>query len=63
MALKMAEYAFQNGDARSCSLLGGLYRDGIVVPRNESKAKQYFEEGVRRGDKESKRALGLSVKE
>lgn len=63
MALKMAEYAFQNGDAQSCSLLGGLYRDGIVVPRNESKAKQYFEEGVRRGDNESKRALGLSVKE
>ena len=33
------------------------------MPRDESKAKLYFEEGVRRGDNESKRALGLSVKE
>ncbi|MGI5872600.1 MAG: tetratricopeptide repeat protein [Bacillota bacterium] len=63
MALKMAETAFQNGEPQSCSLLGGLYRDGIVVPKNEAKAKQYFEEGVKRGDTESKKALGIPIKE
>ena len=62
IALKMAEMAFQNGNAQSCSLLGSIYRDGIVVPQNKAKAKQYFEEGVKRGDTESKKALGLPVK-
>ncbi len=63
MALKMAEIAFQNGEAQSCSLLGDLYRAGIVVPQNEAMAKQYYEEGVKRGDMESKKALGLTVKD
>jgi len=61
MALKMAEEAFKNGEAESCSLLGNIYREGKIVPKNAAKAKQYFEEGVKRGDIESRKALGLPV--
>ena len=61
LALAMAEKAFKNGAPESCSLLGYLYKEGKVVARDEAKAKQYFEEGVKRGDEESKKALGLPV--
>ncbi len=61
LALKMAEEAYKNGDPQSCSLLGNLYKEGKVVSRDEAKARQYFEEGVKRGDEESKKALGLPV--
>lgn len=63
VALEMAEEAYQNGESQSCSLLGSLYMEGAIVPKNEAKAKQYYEEGVKRGDRESRKALGLSVEE
>ena len=32
LALKMTEVSFKNGAPQSCSLLGNLYMEGIVVP-------------------------------
>lgn len=61
LALTLAEEAYKNGNPQSCSLLGNLYKEGKVVTRDDAKAKQYFEEGVKRGDIESRKALTLPV--
>ena len=48
---KSAEKAFKNGCVEVCHLLGTVYRDGKIRPRDLDKAKAYFQEGAKRGSK------------
>ena len=52
-----ANEAYKNGCVEVCYLLGSVYRDGKICPKDMAKAKAYFEEGAKRGSKECKEAL------
>lgn len=52
-----ANEAYKNGSADVCHLLGSVYRDGKICPRDAAKAKAYFEEGAKRGSEDCRKAL------
>ena len=54
---KSAEKARRNGCVEVYHLLGSVYRDGEICPRNLNKAKEYFEEGAKRGSERCREAL------
>ena len=54
---KNAKEAYDKGCVEVCYLLGSVYRDGKICARDMTKAKSYFEEGVKRGSKQCKDAL------
>lgn len=54
---KSAEKAFRNGCVEVCHLLGTVYRDGKICPRDMEKAKAYFQEGAKRGSKRCREEL------
>ena len=55
--LACAEKAYQDGHADVCYLLGTVYRDGKIGPKDSVKAKAYFKEGAKRGSAKCKNAL------
>ena len=57
MFWKAAEDAYKNGSATICLTLGNVYRDGKICPRDLQKAKEYYTEGVKRGNKNCQKAL------
>ena len=57
MFWKAAEEAYKNGSATICLTLGNVYRDGKICPRDLKKAKEYYAEGVKRGDENCKKEL------
>ena len=57
MFWKAAEDAYKNGSATICLTLGNVYRDGKICPRDLKKAKEYYAEGVKRGDENCKKEL------
>ena len=54
---RCAEEAYKNGCVEVCYLLGSVFRDGKICPRDPVRAKAYFREGVKRGSKRCKEAL------
>ena len=54
---KNAKEAYDKGCVEVCYLLGSVYRDGKICARDMAKAKAYFEEGVKRGSENCKKAL------
>lgn len=54
---KYAGMARKNGSAEVCHLLGTVYREGKICPRDPEKAKACFEEGAKRGSARCKDAL------
>ncbi len=57
MFWKTAEDAYKNGSATICLTLGNVYRDGKICPRNLKKAREYYAEGVKRGNDACQKAL------
>jgi TPR repeat protein len=57
MFWKAAEDAYKNGSATICLTLGNVYRDGKICPRDLKKAREYYAEGVKRGNKNCQKAL------
>ena len=57
MFWKAAEDAYKNGSATICLTLGNVYRDGKICPRDLKKAREYYAEGVKRGNKICQQAL------
>lgn len=55
--LACAEKTYQDGHADVCYLLGTVYRDGKIGPKDSIKAKAYFKEGAKRGSAKCKNAL------
>ena len=51
MFWKFAEMAYKNGSPTACLILGDVYREGKICPRDINKTKAYFAEGAKRGDK------------
>lgn len=43
--------------ATICLTLGTVYQDGKICPRNLKKAREYYAEGVKRGNKNCQKAL------
>ena len=54
---KIAEKAYKNGSAPICLILGNVYQEGKICPRDLKKAKEYYTEGVKRGNEKCKKAL------
>lgn len=52
-----ANIAYEKGSSSICRILGNVYRDGKIIPRNLKKAKEYYAEGVKRGNQECQKAL------
>jgi TPR repeat protein len=57
MFWKAANHAYKKGSATICLILGNVYRDGKICPRDLQKAGTYYAEGVKRGSKKCKEAL------
>lgn len=57
MFWKAAEDAYKNGSATICLTLGTVYQDGKICPRDLKKAREYYAEGVKRGNKNCQKAL------
>ncbi len=52
-----ADKSYKNGSADVCFLLGTVYKEGKICPKDLKKAKSYLEEGAKRGSEECKKAL------
>ena len=52
-----ANKAYEKGCVEVCYLLGSVYRDGKICPKDVQKAKAYFEEGAKRGSEACKKEL------
>lgn len=52
-----ANKAYENHCAEVCYLLGTVYQDGKICAQDQKKAKEYFEEGAKRGSEQCKEAL------
>lgn len=50
-ALKALHQAVEKGDGEACAFLGSLYLEGHYVKQDVGRAKAYFQQGVRLGDK------------
>lgn len=57
MFWKAAENAYKKGSATICLTLGNVYRDGKICPRDLKTAREYYAEGVKRGNKICQQAL------
>jgi TPR repeat protein len=57
MFWKAAEDAYKSGSATICLTLGNVYRDGKICPRDLKKAREYYAEGEKRGNKNCQKAL------
>ena len=52
-----ANNAYSNGSRDICLILGQVFKDGKICPKDLNKAKNYFEEGARRGNELCEKAL------
>lgn len=57
MFWEAADEAYKKGSATICLTLGNVYRDGKIYPRDLKKAREYYTEGVKRGNKACQKAL------
>ena len=53
----IVQKAYENGSSDVCLILGNVYRDGKICPRDLKKAREYYAEGVKRGNEACKKAL------
>ncbi|MBE6379234.1 MAG: sel1 repeat family protein, partial [Lentisphaerae bacterium] len=57
MFWKFSDIAYKNGSAEICLALGDVFRDGKITPKNLKKAREYYTEGVKRGNQSCRKAL------
>lgn len=57
MFWKAADEAYKKGSATICLTLGNVYQNGKICPRDLKKARAYYAEGVKRGNKNCQKAL------
>jgi TPR repeat protein len=57
MFWQIAKKAYDNMSSSICFILGKVYQEGKICPPDLKKAKEYYEEGIKRGNEKCKKAL------
>ncbi|MBE6405521.1 MAG: SEL1-like repeat protein [Lentisphaerae bacterium] len=57
MFWKAANSAYKKGSHNICLIMGDVYREGKIIPKDLKKAKEYYSEGAKRGNKKCREQL------
>mmetsp|Transcript_49457 Transcript_49457/g.50272 ORF Transcript_49457/g.50272 Transcript_49457/m.50272 type:complete len:141 (+) Transcript_49457:2-424(+) len=61
-AFELCLRAAELGNSNACNSAASFYSDGVTVPTDMAKAREYFQKGVKGGDIASRHRLGMDEK-